>query len=668
VPLTIHHLQHYLIIIEGGVGTLFFAIMFAFGSCVRRVVDTVRMTTMWMVAMMITGILSLSIAALEHSSTSAYGSEFIWNNNSVEFITRPPTYCIDPQALSIFQRRFQCMAQSSAAEELEQIARTNAFEYFRAHELLAHEFLMKDNNAFRVGSCKDAEFEYIPLLPLHWIASSVDVKKHCSYSALIEDVVAYMRYLKSQKSMQQINYETASSTHQLPIRFSVASTFNLRTAMGTGMPTQVRKGEIYDLVTLFVTTLSIGHYERWPQCPDLLRKSWRYVMELPYVPALSMYDAKLPTATVGSSSSIVTGQRSINFLFAGRLNLWGPERVCSVRKFVTKLASRSDTVILHVSEPQSMSPTRPELFRDYLSRSVFCIVTKADSYSTSFFYSALHAGCVPIIVSDWFVFAFPWLIRYEEFSIRILEEDFLKNPHEVIDHVFAEYLTHANKDKLSALQRGIAKWIPFLSFGEVDTTSEGYKLSQSMLFGPNINVPMPVVLKKSVWPWELMLYELRYAQLPEKVHPIVPCYGPFKCTWNGKTLADVAFAPFNTKVKNKVVSKLAENRTHLCKHSSRLIGHYKIVYFMQCVRILWPLTPGKLNKLDLPVNSPVDRAVIVNGDEGVRDDALKSSQLDGEDLAFVLNFHALTNMSKAGKWSWTTYPTFDEEKRIRQFT
>jgi hypothetical protein len=436
----------------------------------------------------------------------------------------------------------------------------------------------------------------------------------------------------------------------------------------TGMPTQVRKGEIYDLVTLFVTTLSIGHYERWPQCPDLLRKSWRYVMELPYVPALSMYDAKLPTATVGSSSSIVTGQRSINFLFAGRLNLWGPERVCSVRKFVTKLASRSDTVILHVSEPQSMSPTRPELFRDYLSRSVFCIVTKADSYSTSFFYSALHAGCVPIIVSDWFVFAFPWLIRYEEFSIRILEEDFLKNPHEVIDHVFAEYLTHANKDKLSALQRGIAKWIPFLSFGEVDTTSEGYKLSQSMLFGPNINVPMPVVLKKSVWPWELMLYELRYAQLPEKVHPIVPCYGPFKCTWNGKTLADVAFAPFNTKVKNKVVSKLAENRTHLCKHSSRLIGHYKIVYFMQCVRILWPLTPGKLNKLDLPVNSPVDRAVIVNGDEGVRDDALKSSQLDGEDLAFVLNFHALTNMSKAGKWSWTTYPTFDEEKRIRQFT
>jgi hypothetical protein len=100
------------------------------------------MTTMLMMAIMIAGVLSLSTGALEHAPTSAYGSEFIWNNNTVEFITRPPTYCVDPQALSIFQRRFQCMAQSSAAEELGQLARTNAFEFFRAQELLAHEFFL----------------------------------------------------------------------------------------------------------------------------------------------------------------------------------------------------------------------------------------------------------------------------------------------------------------------------------------------------------------------------------------------------------------------------------------------------------------------------------------------------------------------------------------------
>jgi hypothetical protein len=42
--------------------------------------------------------------------------------------------------------------------------------------------------------------------------------------------------------------------------------------MGIGMPTQVRRGA-WDTVSEFVMSLSIGHYERWPQCPDLLEKA-----------------------------------------------------------------------------------------------------------------------------------------------------------------------------------------------------------------------------------------------------------------------------------------------------------------------------------------------------------------------------------------------------------
>ena len=37
--------------------------------------------------------------------------------------------------------------------------------------------------------------------------------------------------------------------------FIVASTFNMRTEMGAGMPTQVRRGTIYDIVTKFVTNM-----------------------------------------------------------------------------------------------------------------------------------------------------------------------------------------------------------------------------------------------------------------------------------------------------------------------------------------------------------------------------------------------------------------------------
>jgi hypothetical protein len=42
------------------------------------------------------------------------------------------------------------------------------------------------------------------------------------------------------------------------------------------------------------------------------------------------------------------------------------------------------------------------------------------SYSTAFFYDSLHAGCIPIVISDWFVFAFPSVIDYKEFVIRYI--------------------------------------------------------------------------------------------------------------------------------------------------------------------------------------------------------------------------------------------------------
>ena len=132
--------------------------------------------------------------------------------------------------------------------------------------------------------------------------------------------------------------------------------YNLRTAIAAGMQTQVRRGEEYDLVTNFVTSMRIGHYERYPQCPDLLRRSWLYVVEMPYIPFKSFYyhlgqslytnkinGVHLPT----EANYFLTNKphqhellfdvfnnvhnRNKLFLFSGKLQLSPPENICSVR-------------------------------------------------------------------------------------------------------------------------------------------------------------------------------------------------------------------------------------------------------------------------------------------------------------------------------------------------
>lgn len=186
-----------------------------------------------------------------------------------------PTYCIDSTAFSIFQRRLKCLRGGTVAAELALLRTESSNEYMRSNELHAYEFFVNTQNKMRVESCSQAEFEYVPLLPLNWRVGKLDAPKECSYASLIEDIVSYVKYVKE---VRKVDMQSG------PLRFVVASTFNMRTAMGTGMPTQIRRGTIYDTVTQFVTSVHIGHYERYPQCPDLLRKSWKYVVEIPYLP------------------------------------------------------------------------------------------------------------------------------------------------------------------------------------------------------------------------------------------------------------------------------------------------------------------------------------------------------------------------------------------------
>ena len=179
----------------------------------------------------------------------------------------------------------------------------------------------------------------------------------------------------------------------------MASTYNLRTYMAFGLPSAARSGPTHAAVTAFVTATMIGHYERQPQCPDTLRKQWRLIVEVPF---LSLLDAAADLSNgllvEGAHNGDITPQppaqqaRKTTFLFAGRLFLWLPDRVCSVRNAVAALVPRADTAVVNVTEAEARGPLKARLVNDHLLAADFCLVTKADSYATAFFYDAVHAG------------------------------------------------------------------------------------------------------------------------------------------------------------------------------------------------------------------------------------------------------------------------------------
>jgi hypothetical protein len=57
-----------------------------------------------------------------------------------------------------------------------------------------------------------------------------------------------------------------------------------------------------------------------------------------------------------------------------------------------------------------------------MTNSKYCIVARGDSYSSKRFYDAIRYGCIPIVLSDYFQFAYQnVLINYQDFVIRIPE-------------------------------------------------------------------------------------------------------------------------------------------------------------------------------------------------------------------------------------------------------
>ena len=140
---------------------------------------------------------------------------------------------------------------------------------------------------------------------------------------------------------------------------------------------------------------------------------------------------------------------------------------------------------------------------------------------------------------------------------------------------------------------------------------------------------------KTIVPFELLLRELYIAQTSEACPKCIYmfCHRPKLCDGEVKSL--------------DLGEQIKETRPHLCQHAGRIIGHYKIVFFMSCVRILWPLRLGQFKPIDL-----------------------QPGALSEKDKKFVLAFHNVSIKNEAGEvvakgrpdgWNYVTYPVIDEE-------
>ena len=447
--------------------------------------------------------------------------DVLFSREDQPFSTTIPTFYVDPNALNIFQSRAKhCLANGDALSELEVLAKTDSDSYIRSQELYAYHYFVEigDKNPNRRFDRSEAEFEYVPLLPLHWRAI-VDDNSHCSYKNLIKDVLAYQNYVRLRGK------EKDNGLASMITPFFVSGTYNLRTWMGTGMPTQIRKGEAWTTISEWTMSMNIGHYERWPQCPDLLRKSWKFVVEIPFVSWSTFLNSK---SSLTKSYSIAHSKK-YTFHFAGTFDIYGPELVCSVRNSIINLASRPDLLTVNVSLSESHSTINKDLLTA-TAQSDFCLITKGDSYSSSFFYHAIAMDCIPVVISDWFVFSLPWLIDYEKFVIRISESDFTKNPNYCLDYIKQKYDNH----KRDTLRQHLLKYKSMFSYNKVLVENRAYldllKHNQHRTqVTKNDKVKSDSV---SIIPLDAMLLEMRYNKIEYKYYNNVPCYRPYMCYHN----------------------------------------------------------------------------------------------------------------------------------------
>ena len=470
---------------------------------------------------------------------------------------------------------------------------------------------MDPNNPFKVecphetGSKNQIDFEYVPIMPLSWRTDTntntecavggqncgkIDQKSKCSVASLAFDMLQYASILEKRKAMKIIKNDLQ--------QFSVVSTYNFRTALGYGMPSQKRKGPGWQSMSKFTMDMMLGSYERISLCPDLLRKPFKHTVEIPYVP-LSVAEIDETTKKFYNKET----ERIYNFYFSGQIKLWGSERICTPRSILPSIALEPGVRLVNDTHGTSRSEIQKDRIEE-MKMSKFCLILKANSYSTGSFYTAIQADCIPVVVSDWFFFAFPNSIDYSKFVIRIQEETFLMNPAKVLNKILVLYDSSKRIEMREAMYQYAAK----LSYSN--------HASKKFIFDNMLSEMMSINLAgKDGW-----------AMISG-------------CQKNNPTLCppSIYVSPLN------LLGALDDTRSYFCKNAKRLVGYYKLVLYAQCTRIFWPLRPGNF----------------------IREDRIS---LKLQEIDFIWKYHNLssnTPLNWKDTWAVYPFPKSDELKKIQ---
>ena len=63
-----------------------------------------------------------------------------------------------------------------------------------------------------------------------------------------------------------------------------------------------------------------------------------------------------------------------------------------------------------------------------MREATFCLTPAGDNWASARFYTAIAAGCLPVVVADPFTGAFPQQAMYDRFWVKVPHEAFIKDP------------------------------------------------------------------------------------------------------------------------------------------------------------------------------------------------------------------------------------------------
>jgi len=147
--------------------------------------------------------------------------------------------------------------------------------------------------------------------------------------------------------------------------------------------------------------------------------------------------------------SVHGGRRPWLLSFTGSLDVCC-EPGKSIRRAMRELvgASPNDTSVRHVARGLSSSRSMPgstpaeekEFYRtagEQLASSRFCLVPAGDNEVSSRLYSAMAAGCVPVVIANQLAGAFASRVPYSRFWVRVEQQTFINNPVALLNRLRA---------------------------------------------------------------------------------------------------------------------------------------------------------------------------------------------------------------------------------------